>query len=179
MRKADVKSVWFAFKLTCFSDVASGACLLWQSQETCMRQERQAPLGLPAWGRCFECSPSGLFFVWGWGVEVRSAWYNLINLFLTPQYTGRQMLPVLAFSMSKESFRMLRSHCVRGRSPSLRGQSSQDLAWKTDLVVRLSGSDCSGPYYCCSWTFMVCTLIFQIIFWALTMFRVCGRHWGS
>lgn len=48
MRTADVRSVWVAFKLTYFSDVESGACLLWESQETWMKQERQAPLGLPA-----------------------------------------------------------------------------------------------------------------------------------
>lgn len=96
MRTVDMRSVWVAFKLTYFSDVESGACLLWESQETWMRPERQAPLGLPAWGRCFECSPSDLFFVWGWGMEVRIAWYNLINLFLTPQYTGHHMLPCLS-----------------------------------------------------------------------------------
>lgn len=34
-----MRSVWVAFKLTYFSDVERGACLLWESQETWMRPE--------------------------------------------------------------------------------------------------------------------------------------------
>lgn len=37
---------------------------------------------------------------------------------------------------------------------------------------------CSYPYFCCSWTPVVCTLIFQIIFWAPTMFHVQWKVLG-